>query len=48
MNYNNMDEMDMDVNLHNGDMSSGIGLSNIHTLIQFNKSSNLDNINIGA
>ena len=35
----------MNDNLHNGDVSSEISLINIHTLSQFNESSNLNDMN---
>ena len=48
MNYNDMYDADMNANLYNGDVSSGIGLLNSHTLTQYKKSSNLNKINIGV
>ena len=36
MKYNDRDDMDMNANLHNGDISSVIGLLNSHTLPHFN------------
>ena len=47
MNYNNGNDMDMNDNHQNGDVSSGIGLINSHTLPQCNKLSNLNVINWG-
>ena len=43
MNDNDTNNMDTNSNLHNGDISSGIGLINIHTLLQDGESSNLNN-----
>ena len=37
----------MNTNLHNGDVSSGIGLINSHTLPQCNKPSNSNQMNWG-
>ena len=48
MNYNYMDDVDMNANFQNGDVSSVIGLLNSHTLPQINKSSNLNEMNIGV
>ena len=36
---NNRDNIEMNYELNNGDVSRGIGLINIHTLYQFNESS---------
>ena len=38
----------MNAYLHNGDVSSRIGLINIHTISQFNEPSNLDEMNWGV
>ena len=38
----------MKVTLQNGDMSSGIGLLNIHTIPQANKASKLNEMNMGV
>ena len=37
MNYNDMDGMEMNANLKNGDLISGIVLTNIHTIPPCNK-----------
>ena len=37
MNYNDMDDMDMNANIQNEDMRSVIGLLNSHNLPQYNK-----------
>ena len=47
MNYNYWDDMDMNSNLQNGDVSSGIGLLKIHTLPPYNESGNLNETNMG-
>ena len=48
MNYNDIDDMDMNDNLQNGYVSSGIGLINSHTLPQCNKSINSNEMNWGV
>ena len=48
LHYNDMDDMDMNANLNNGDVSSGIGLPNRHTLLQYNEPSNLNDMNMGV
>ena len=40
MNYNDISDKDMNDHLQNGDVSSGIGLLNRHTLPQYYESSN--------
>ena len=45
MNYNDIYDMEINANLQNGDVSSGIGLIKIHTLHQCNIPSNLDEMN---
>ena len=35
INYNDRDDMELNANLHNGDLSSAAGLLNSHTLPQF-------------
>ena len=47
MNYNDRDDMDMNDNLKDGDVSSGIGLINSHTIPQCNKYFNLNGMNWG-
>ena len=47
INYNYSDDMDVNSNLQNGDNNCEIGLINIHTLPQCNKSSNLNETNWG-
>ena len=47
MNYNDRYDTEMNYNLQNGDVSSGIGLTNSHTLPQCNKLSNLNDMNWG-
>ena len=49
MNYDVRIDIDMNATLHNGDVSSWIGLLNRHTLPQYNESSNLSymNMNVG-
>ena len=48
MNYIDRYDTDMHTNLQNGDMSSGIGLLNIHILPQYDESSNLDEMEMGV
>ena len=48
INYNGWDDRDKNTNLHNGDVSSGIGLLNLHTLPQYKKSSNLNETNMAV
>ena len=48
INSNDRDDMDMNANLKNEDVISGIGLINIHTTPQFKESSNLNEINMGV
>ena len=48
MNYNDRDDTDMNANLQNGDVSSGISLLNSHTLTQCNKSINLNDMNMSV
>ena len=48
MNYNDRYDMEMNYNLHNVDVSSGIGLINSNTPPQFNESSNQDEMNWGV
>ena len=48
MNYNDRDDIDMNTNSQNVYVSSGIGLLNIHTLLRYNESSQLNEINIGV
>ena len=48
MNYNYMNDTDMNDNLQNGYMSSGIGLLNSHTLPQDNESINLNDMNMSV
>ena len=48
MNYNDRYDMEMNYNLQNGDVSSGIGLTNRHTLPQCNKSIRLNEMNWGS
>ena len=46
--YNHMHDMEMNDNIQNGDVSSGIGLTNRHTLPQCNKSIRLNEMNWGS
>ena len=46
MNDNDRIDIEMDDTLYNGDVSSGIGLLNRHTLPQDNKSSKLNEMNM--
>ena len=48
MNYNDMDDMDMNTYLQNGDVSIGIGLLNSNTPPQYNKLINLNEMNMGV
>ena len=48
MNDNDRNYIYMNDTLHNGDLSSGIGLLNRHTLPQYNESSNFNEINISV
>ena len=48
MNYNDRDDSDRNDSLHYGDVSSGVGLINIHALPQHNKSNNLNDMNMGV
>ena len=48
MSFNDRDDTYMNDNLQNGYVSSGIGSLNIHTLPQYNKSSNLNEMNVGV
>ena len=48
MKDDNRVDTDMNDNLHNGDVSSIIGLLNSHTLPQANKSSKLNEINMSV
>ena len=48
INYNNRDDMDMNANLYNEYMSSGTDLLKRYTLPQYNKSSNLNDMNMGV
>ena len=45
MNYNDSNDTYMNANVQRGDVSSGIGLLNSHTLPQDNESSNLNEMN---
>ena len=47
MNSNNRGDMDMNDNLWNRDVSSGIGLIKIHTITKRNKPSNLNDMKWG-
>ena len=40
--------MDTNANLHHGNVSSGIGLLNRYTLIQYNESIDLNEMNMGV
>ena len=42
MNYNYSIDSDINANVKNGDMSSGVSLINSHILYHFNESSNLN------
>ena len=48
MNYNDSNDTDMNYNLHNGDVISGIGLINSHTIPKYNELSDLNEINMGV
>ena len=48
MNDNDRIDTDMNETLHNGYVSSGIGLLNSHTLPQDNESSKLDDMNVSV
>ena len=48
MNDNDRIDIEMDDTLYNGDVSSGIGLLNRHTLPQDNKSSKLNEMNMSV
>ena len=48
MNDNTRNDTDMNDTLQNGDLSSGIGLLNIHTLPQYNESSDLNEMNMSV
>ena len=48
MHYNDRDDNDINANLHNSGVSSGIGLLNIHNLPQDNYSSNLNYMNMSV
>ena len=48
MNYNDSKDTYMNDNLQNGDVSSGISYLNSHTLHQYNKSSNLNEMNMSV
>ena len=48
MNYNDRNDTDVNSNLHHGDISSGIGLLDSHTLSQDNESINLNDMNMSV
>ena len=48
MNDNDRIDTNMNETLQNGYVSSGIGLLNIHTLLQANESSNLNEISMSV
>ena len=48
MKYYDRDDMDINSNWNNRDMSIGIGVLNSHNLHQYNKSSNLNEMNMGV
>ena len=48
MNYNEKDDIKMNADLQNVDVISVIGLIQSHTLLQFNESHNLNDMNWGV